>query len=234
MKTIFSRTLILSTFVLLSPVNSYAERSCELIVEEVSSVFDASVGCLRRNCPELSILDYGTPQTEQCARGCNIALQGPPPTGPASELKRCEHFIPKDEKVQPDYFNLGLCLAASESDLSRCESRFSTSDERDYFKLARCLRASEAVALLVEPLHSCTSSGECLKGSRDWQHGPCFEQCNQEAEQLIEVATTTVERCDGIKQSKVSLCSMLRQTINVCFLPKHCDRLNEILKKSCS
>jgi hypothetical protein len=189
---------------------------------------------MRRNCPDFSILDSGTPEAERCAGECNLAWNGPPPTGPANDLKRCEHLVPKDEKIPPDHYQLALCLAASESDLSRCENQFRTSDERDYFKLARCLRASEATALMVEPLHACINRGKCVEGSRDWQHGPCFEQCNQDAEQLVELATTTVERCDGIKQSNVALCTMLRQAINVCFLPKHCDRLNKILQNSCN
>lgn len=213
---------------------AYAERSCSVIVKEVSAVFGPPLGCMRRNCPRLSILDFGAAQAERCAKNCNLAWDRPDPTGSPEDLKRCEHFVLKIEGVAPDHYGHALCLAASESDLSRCSDSFRTSDERDYYKLARCLRASEAIALLVEPLHTCTNRDECLKGDRDWQRGSCFEQCHQEAEQLVEIATTTVERCDGIEQSRKSLCSTLRRAISVCFLPEHCDRLKNTLLKSCS
>lgn len=213
---------------------AYAERSCNVIVKEVSAVFSAPLGCIRGNCPQFSILDFGTAQTERCSGTCNLAWNRPAPAGSPEDLKRCEHFVPKIEGVAPDHYGHALCLAASESDLSRCRDNFRTTDERDYLKLARCLRASETTALLVEPFHTCINRGECLEGSRNWQHGPCFEQCHQDAEQLVELATTTIERCDGIEQSKRSLCSTLRRAINVCFLPEHCERLKNVLQKSCS
>jgi len=222
-----------SALALLPPVHACAERSCDTVVEAIRAVFDAPLSCMRHNCPDFSLLDSGTPEAERCAGECNLAWNRPPPTGPADEVKRCEHLIPRDEKVAPDYYQLALCLAASESDLSRCAARFRTPDQRDYFKLARCVRASEAMALVVTPLHTCLNRDECLKDSRNRLEGPCFDQCRHDAEQIVELAATTVERCDGIEQSKGSLCSLLRQTMNVCFLPKHCDRLSRILQKSC-
>lgn len=221
-------------FLPIVPSLAYAERSCDVIVKEISAVFDVPLGCMRDNCPGFSILDSGTPNAERCAGKCNLAWTRPPPTGSVDDLKRCEHFIPKIKGVPPDYYGLAFCLAASESDLSRCGSMFRTSDEMDYLRLARCLRASEATAVVIEPLQACMNRGECLKSSRNWQYDPCFKQCHQDAEQLIELATTTVERCDGIEQSRTSLCSMLRSSINVCFLPEHCDRLDSILQKSCN
>lgn len=215
------------------PLHARAERPCDEIVQAVTNVYSAPLYCMRLQCPDLSILDAGTSDSEHCIAGCNVAWSGPLPAGSADDTKRCKHLMPKSGDVSPDYYQLALCLAGSELDLNRCESRFVSRDERDFFKVARCMRASEAVALLVEPLHACTQRGECLKGSRNWQHGPCFEQCNQDAEQLIEASTTTLERCEGIKQSKPGLCALLQKVINACFLPTHCDRLSEILRTSC-
>ncbi len=119
-----------------------------------------------------------------------------------------------------------------ETDLERCRSIFTTPDEQDFFTIAWCMTASYAVAKVVEPFMLCTRRDAC-SGKDVWNSPPCIKQCEDDATQLVEVTTSTVERCSGMTQAKIALCNMVQRAINVCFVPEQCDRLEKVVKREC-
>ena len=134
-------------------------------------------------------------------------------------VKDCPHFASED-------------LNASEEELTRCRKNFTTTDQQDIYQIAFCVSASKTVALMVEPFMICGRTDKC-QGTGVWNSPECMAQCQDGAQQLIEISTTAMERCGGFGWANRGLCTMLEKAMNVCFIPKQCDRLVKVLDDHC-
>lgn len=88
-------------------------------------------------------------------------------------------------------------INVTEQELIRCKDEFKSIDERDFYRIAWCMVGSKSVALVVEPFMLCGRRDKCT-GRSVWGSSECLDQCRNEAQQLVEVATTTMERCGGL------------------------------------
>lgn len=124
-------------------------------------------------------------------------------------------------------------FAPTEEELVRCRDSFQSDDQPDIFAVSWCLSASKEVATIYEPFSACIRSGSCA-GNDAFNSAECLDQCGEDASQVVEVSTTTMERCGDVPKAKTSICKMLSKVINVCFVPEHCKRLENILKLNCA
>ncbi|MBX7139328.1 MAG: hypothetical protein K1X83_15250 [Oligoflexia bacterium] len=169
--------------------------------------FAEPLECARQTCPKLSLFDAMKTTEGPCLSSC-------------SSIKAPE-FV--DENGTP---------VVTEAEILRCSKAFKNQDQQEMFRIAFCMTASQATSILIEPFTECTRKDACAN-QEVFRSPGCLEQCEDEALQLVEVTTTAMERCAGLPQTKTTLCKILERTINICFVPKHCDRLLELLKTSC-
>lgn len=138
--------LLVPFFILSFSVQALAEQTCDQIKAKLNEMYAEPLECTRKKCPAFRITEAGTPEADECLKGCESESAGQMPEFFEPDLQRCSSsFVTADEQ---DFFLIAWCMSASYSVAKVVEpfmlcTRRDACTNKDVWNTPPCLKQCE-------------------------------------------------------------------------------------------